>query len=194
MRDELVRLSEDLHAVSRQLHPSVVDDLGLVEALRSECTSFSRREGIAVAYRPRSRAASADELAAELAERLDADLERGYTGHGPHRDDLALRRDGRDLRSYGSQGEQRLALLALLLAEREALAERRRMPPLMLLDDVMSELDGHRRHALVELLRASGGQSVITATDSEQVPSATASGVKRLAVSAGTVLGEAVAA
>jgi DNA replication and repair protein RecF len=148
----------------------------------------------AIAYRPRSRATDADQLRAELAERADGDLERGFSGHGPHRDDIAAQRSGRELRAYGSQGQQRLALLALLLAEREALAERRRMPPLMLLDDVMSELDGHRRHALVELLRASGGQSVITATDSEQVPSATASGVKRLAVSAGTVLGEAVAA
>src|SRR5881392_3109861 len=78
-----------------------------------------------VRYRPRSSAATAEELAGELAERTDADLERGFTGHGPHRDDLALSRDGRELRSYGSQGEQRLALLALLLAEREALAEAR---------------------------------------------------------------------
>jgi PAS domain S-box-containing protein len=53
MQEQLVGLSEDVHALSRQLHPSILDDLGLVEALRSECASFSRREGIAVAYRPR---------------------------------------------------------------------------------------------------------------------------------------------
>jgi signal transduction histidine kinase len=52
MRDQLVALAEDVHALSRQLHPSILDDLGLVEALRSECASFSRREGIAVVYRP----------------------------------------------------------------------------------------------------------------------------------------------
>jgi two-component system, NarL family, sensor kinase len=52
MQEQLVGLSEDVHALSRQLHPSILDDLGLVEALRSECASFSRREGIAVAYRP----------------------------------------------------------------------------------------------------------------------------------------------
>ena len=57
-----------------------------------------------------------------------ADLERGFTGHGPHRDDLVLRREGRDLRAYGSRGQQRLGLLALLLAEREALAEARAAP------------------------------------------------------------------
>jgi signal transduction histidine kinase len=52
MQEQLVALSEDVHALSRQLHPSIMDDLGLVEALRSECASFSRREGIAVVYRP----------------------------------------------------------------------------------------------------------------------------------------------
>ena len=72
-----------------------------------------------VAYRPRSRAGDPAELAGELAERIDSDLERGFTGHGPHRDDLALIREGRELRTYGSQGQQRLGLLALLLSERE---------------------------------------------------------------------------
>jgi signal transduction histidine kinase len=52
MQEQLVSLSEDVHALSRQLHPSILDDLGLVEALRSECASFSRREAIAVDYRP----------------------------------------------------------------------------------------------------------------------------------------------
>jgi signal transduction histidine kinase len=52
MREQLVSLSEDVHGLSRQLHPSILDDLGLVEALRSECASFSRREEIAVDYRP----------------------------------------------------------------------------------------------------------------------------------------------
>lgn len=52
MQEKLVSLSEDVHALSRQLHPSILDDLGLVEALRSECVSFSHREGIAIDYRP----------------------------------------------------------------------------------------------------------------------------------------------
>ena len=79
----------------------------------------------AIVYRPRSRAGSTDELAAELAARSEGDLERGFTGHGPHRDELSLLRDGRELRTYGSQGQQRLALLALLLAEREAIGRLR---------------------------------------------------------------------
>jgi DNA replication and repair protein RecF len=144
-----------------------------------------------VRYRARSRATEPGELTVELGERIDSDLERGYTGHGPHRDDLAFLCQGRDLRVYGSQGQQRLALLALLLAEREAIASSRSATPLMLLDDVMSELDRDRRDALVEVLRA-GGQSVITTTDIEHVPGATDEGVTRFMVADGRVREEAV--
>jgi DNA replication and repair protein RecF len=138
-------------------------------------------------YRPRSRAESVDDLVAELAERADGDLARGFTGHGPHRDDLSLRRDGRELRSYGSRGQVRLGLLALLLAEREELAAERGAPPLLLLDDVMSELDGPRRARLVDVLRA-GGQSVVTATELGHVPGAEEPGVERVAIAEGRVL------
>jgi DNA replication and repair protein RecF len=124
----------------------------------------------ALAYRPRSEASSAEELAGELAERRRADLDRGFTTHGPHLDELALRRGGRALRRYGSQGEQRLALLALLFAEREVLVDEGRPPPLMLLDDVTSELDPDRRTHLCDRLVAGGGQALITATEPGQLP------------------------
>jgi DNA replication and repair protein RecF len=150
-------------------------------------------DGAELRYRPRSRACSAEALAAELAARVDSDLERGFTGHGPHRDDVAFLRDGRELRAYGSQGEQRLALLALLLAERQTLAETRAAVPLMLLDDVMSELDLQRRALLAQMLRDEG-QSVVTTTDLAHVPGAEEPGVTRLAVVAGAVLQGAVAA
>ncbi|MBX5468596.1 MAG: DNA replication and repair protein RecF [Thermoleophilaceae bacterium] len=136
-------------------------------------------------YRPRSRAATADELRAELRERREEDLARGFTTHGPHRDDLELAREGRPLRAYGSQGQQRAALLALLFAERELLAARGR-PPLMLLDDVMSELDFPRRERLIELLR-SGGQAVVAATEPEHVPGCGDPDVALLTVAEGAI-------
>ncbi|MFL5847235.1 MAG: DNA replication/repair protein RecF [Solirubrobacteraceae bacterium] len=143
-------------------------------------------------YRPRTKAETAEEFAAELAERLESDLERGFTGHGPHRDDLVMLRDGRELRAYGSQGEQRLSLLALLLAERAVLAQERGTPPLLLLDDVMSELDADRRALLVE--RLADGQALITTTELAHVPGHERPGVVRIAVGGGTVLQEAAAA
>ena len=121
-------------------------------------------------YLPRSQASGPDELTGELSERRRSDLARGHTGHGPHLDELAVCVDGRSLRRYGSQGEQRTAVLALLFAERRALLEARRRPPLMLLDDVMSELDARRRGQLAERLAEGGGQAVITATDPEHLP------------------------
>lgn len=104
-----------------------------------------------------------------LEARLDEDLDRGTTGLGPHLDDVGIAADGRDLRRYGSQGEQRLAVLSLLLAEAELLTDRGPAPPLLLLDDVLSELDERRRRALAE--RLSGrGQTLITATGASALP------------------------
>ncbi|MBJ7331226.1 MAG: DNA replication/repair protein RecF [Solirubrobacteraceae bacterium] len=140
-------------------------------------------------YRPRTHAEHPEGFATELAERIEGDLERGFTGHGPHRDDILLARDGRELRAYGSQGEQRLALLALLLAERDALADARGAVPLLLLDDVMSELDPIRRGKLAERLDGPG-QSVITTTDLAHVPGAETAPVVRIAVRDGAALGE----
>ena len=143
----------------------------------------------ALAYRPRSEAASAEELATELADRRAADVDRGFTTHGPHLDEVALARGGRALRRYGSQGEQRLALLALLFAERELLIGEGRPPPLMLLDDVGSELDPGRRALLCERLRAGGGQALITATEPGQLPAECPR--RELAMRAGAVIAEA---
>jgi DNA replication and repair protein RecF len=166
----------------------------IADRFRDCCAELGLDGEPALRYRPKSRATDSDQLRAELAERISSDLDRGFTGHGPHRDDLVATREGRELRAYGSQGQQRLGLLALLLAERTALAQRRRFPPVMLLDDVMSELDGVRRRALVDLLRSGGGQAVITATDAEQVPGADEPDVHRLQVAVGGVLGESVPA
>jgi DNA replication and repair protein RecF len=173
------------------------DRAAAVEAVADRFRRVGEQLGLerepTVAYRPRSRANDPEELRDELAARVAQDLQRGFTGHGPHRDELATQLGGRDLRAFGSQGQQRLGLLSLLLSEREAIAERRSAPPVMLLDDVMSELDGIRRRALIDLLRASGGQSVITTTDLEHVPGAEEEGIARLSIVDGRVLEEVAA-
>jgi DNA replication and repair protein RecF len=106
--------------------------------------------------------------AAALEERLERDLERGTTGLGPHLDEIALLAGSRDLRHFGSQGEQRLAVLALILAEAEVITDRV-SPPLLLLDDVLSELDSGRRRILAARV-AGRGQTVITATAAAALP------------------------
>jgi DNA replication and repair protein RecF len=104
-----------------------------------------------------------------LEARLDEDLERGTTGLGPHLHDFTIAAAGRDLRRFGSQGEQRLAVLSLLLAEAELLSLRGPAPPLLLLDDVLSELDERRRRTLAERIGA-GTQALITSTSAAALP------------------------
>jgi DNA replication and repair protein RecF len=168
-----------------------------VALLEDQFALRARELGVAgevrVEYRPRAHAEDLERYASELAERLEGDLQRGFTGYGPHRDELALLRDGRELRVFGSQGEQRSALLALLLAERGVLAEARGQIPLLLLDDVMSELDGTRRELLAREL-AGGGQCVLATTDLADVPGAAGASIARLTVSPGAVIQEAIAA
>jgi DNA replication and repair protein RecF len=165
----------------------------LAEPFRARAAQLGLSGDALLSYKPRSRASDADEFVAELQERLPSDLERGFSGHGPHRDELAVLRDGRELRSYGSQGEQRLVLLALLLAERTVLKRERGRTPLMLLDDVMSELDAERRELLAGEL-SNGGQSVIATTDLAHVPGGSGAHVTRLRISTGAILQEALAA
>lgn len=122
---------------------------------------------------------------AALQQRRDADAQRGFTTFGPHRDELVIKQEKHEVRTYGSQGQQRIALLALLLAECEAIAELTDRRPLILLDDVMSELDATRRRLLVE--RVAGiGQVLITTTEIEHVPDQVPIDVV-LAVAAGSV-------
>ena len=175
--------------LARQGLQLMEDRAEAVQGLRPLFAELAGRLGLPgdaeLRYRPRSQATDAGELAAELGERRGADLERGFTAHGPHRDELQLLLGGVSLRSYGSQGQQRTSLLALLFAERALLAERRGRAPLMLLDDVMSELDAERRALLGELLRADG-QAVVTATERSHVPGADEMAV---GVDAGRILG-----
>jgi DNA replication and repair protein RecF len=137
-----------------------------------------------IEYAPRAEASTASELETGLGERRDADIRLGRSTWGPHLDEVKFSVDGRALRRFGSQGEQRTGLLALIFAEREVLMEARRVVPLLLLDDVMSELDPGRRDHLVERLQR-GGQTLLTAAAAESVPAAARRSVIPMPPSAG---------
>lgn len=103
-------------------------------------------------------------IASALEERAGEELRRGITLVGPHRDEIAFTIDGRDARTFASQGQQRSLVLAWKIAEVEVTREILGRPPLLLLDDVMSELDETRRQAFLGLV-GGGVQTVITTTN-----------------------------
>jgi DNA replication and repair protein RecF len=95
------------------------------------------------------------------------DRERGFTTHGPHRDDFTLLLGGHNARTAASRGETRTLILILKILEVQLLEAAREHPPLLLLDDVFSELDGARRQALTKFLQPY--QTFITTTDADVV-------------------------
>ena len=98
---------------------------------------------------------------------IELDQARGFTGAGPHRDDLRVSLGGHEASISASRGETRTLVLALKIMELQLLEELRGTPPLLLLDDVFSELDGRRRQALVSFV--AGYQTFITTTDADMV-------------------------
>lgn len=110
-----------------------------------------------------------ENLAQAVHNSLAEDLRRGSTSVGPHRDDLHVLLDGQDARSYASQGQQRTAVVSLKLAEAALVENRTGERPVLLLDDVLSELDSDRRAALLGEVGA-GGQVVITSVEAGPFP------------------------
>lgn len=121
-----------------------------------------------------------------LDERRRRELAAGATLYGPHRDDLRLLANRRDLRIYGSRGQQRSAALALKLAEVQAMTAATGSAPLLLLDDVMSELDARRRSTLLAALDGVE-QAILTTTDWEDFTPEFRSAAQNLHVAAGRV-------
>jgi DNA replication and repair protein RecF len=115
---------------------------------------------------PLSAATAAVRFRDKLRSRRAREIDAGATLYGPQRDDLRFLANGRDLRLYGSRGQQRSAALSLKLAEVQAMTQRTGAPPLLLLDDVMSELDAGRRRMLLTALEGVE-QAILTTTDWE---------------------------
>lgn len=150
-------LASARESLTSRLEPFVTDAYDAFARRRnggSRCGSTPVR--VTLSYR---RSWSGD-LAEALAAARQVDLRRGTTGVGPHRDDLSLAIDGRQARDQASQGEQRSLALALRLGVHHLSGERSGTPPILLLDDVFSELDPWRSSALVAELPA--GQAILT--------------------------------
>jgi DNA replication and repair protein RecF len=135
-------------------------------------------EAAELRYAPRSDP-DPEAMVRALGEQREADLRRARTSVGPHLDELRISIETRSLRRYGSQGEQRAGLLALLFAERETLIAAGSPAPLLLLDDVMSELDPAHRDLLSSRI-ATSGQTLISAADEEALPEAAAQSLVRM--------------
>ena len=142
------------------IHPRLVDDrssLGIV--YRSSVTdlpSTLAEDSGAVARTDDVRSAVAAQFAAQLDTQQERERRQGMTVVGPHRDDLAFTVDGMDLNRFGSRGQQRTAALAVKLAEAAVMEQRTGERPVLLLDDVLSELDPQRRLLLQEILTSEG--------------------------------------
>lgn len=101
---------------------------------------------------------------------INDDIYRGSTSIGPHRDDIRICVNGIDLKAFGSQGQQRTGVLSMKLSELEFIRSEKGEYPILLLDDVMSELDVHRRQQLLDFIRKEQIQTIITATDRAYFP------------------------
>jgi len=176
--DQLAIWDTTLAAAAQPLIAARAEAIGELAEPFAETATELGLEQAALEYAPRAEG-SVEEIRAGLEQHRDQDLRLGRSSWGPHLDELKVSAGTRPLRRYGSQGQQRMALLALLFAERAALLEARRVTPLLLLDDVMSELDPDRRERLVRRL-ADGGQALITAADEESLPPLALTAVVRL--------------
>jgi len=133
-------------------------------------TSFSTRE----------------EFAAKLRSALEREIEIGFTLYGPHKDDLEIAVAGKDIKIYGSQGQHRSAVLALKFAQADFICELTGEYPVLLLDDIMSELDSYRRAYLAEKIKEK--QVIITCTDADNLSKS--SNAKLILVNNGKIVEE----
>jgi DNA replication and repair protein RecF len=120
-----------------------------------------------------TRADAEHALLAALEKKRPIDVKRGITHAGPHRDDLDLSLDARELRTYGSAGQQRTAAIALRLLEAATLREATRAEPLVLLDDPFAELDARRAARILRLLsQEERGQTIVAVPRDAEIPEA----------------------
>lgn len=142
------------------------------------------RETVSLSYKPDARMELYSDL---LHNGVDMDMKNGTTMRGPHRDDLQFLINGRALKIFGSQGQQRSFVLALKMAELENLQSMFNEPPILLLDDMASELDQHRIANLMSFLKDKKIQTLVTTTALETLPEVFFESASRFRVENGTL-------
>lgn len=168
MREYRIRFIDELQQIAGDMHRW----LSSGENLRLEYV-FPDRTELATLYR----------------EERNLDQKRGNTRHGPHRDDVLIELDGKEARTYGSQGQQRTAALSLKLSTIEVIHKTLGMLPMILLDDVLSELDFNRRSQLLDFVVGTQTQTILTCTEAEQAGSEVQKNAAIFRVTAGKVEG-----
>ena len=161
--DRLVAAAARIHRQRREYTLGLASRMGGAERML-----FPDGESVRIRYRPSPAAtAEADPSRFEtlfkeaLGEKRRRDQALGFTGEGPHRDDLEAELNGADLRKFGSAGQLRAAMVALCAGKLGLLKDERREAPLFLMDDFDSDLDEHRTRSLVEFLRDGGFQALL---------------------------------
>lgn len=122
-------------------------------------------ESLKLHYLPKDEATSVESAQENLVRGRAQDVHRGTTTNGPHRDDLLIEVGGREARLFGSQGQQRTAVIAIKLASLKVAKEELGAPPMLLLDDILSDLDERRRSHLIEAVLNGAGQALLTCTE-----------------------------
>ena len=161
--------------------------VSLESAARMAHARIGDGETLALDIEEADPARSEDEFLSALAESRSTDVMRGGTSVGPHRDDMAIFVDGRDARHFASQGQQRTAVIAIKLAGLPLGAEIFGKPPLLLLDDMLSDLDADRRRRLTEAVVDEAGQALLTCTEAEAAGAGILASARVLHVSGGQV-------
>ena len=123
----------------------------------------------------------------QLQSSREHEFRRGMSLVGPHRDDYAFKIAGRDLGAFGSRGQQRLGVIAFKFASIEMIAARTNELPVLLLDDVLSELDATHRQMLLEELTGRGCQIMVTSTDRELLDQPSIASLPMIEVAQGTI-------
>lgn len=194
-RDELEFWDSELTKHGSVVLHSRAQALDSIALLAGEAHSaLSRGEVLSVSYRPRvdgivttiSEAAAADLLGESLRREVTRDVAAGMTLVGPHRDDVGFVLNGAAASGYASRAQQRTIALALRLAEARFLFERRGDAPLLLLDDILSEMDADRRSSVLAAL-SDVEQMLVTGTDGDRFPGDFASNAQLMRIEAGKV-------